>query len=76
MNRGLYNELVTHVEKILHGAADVRFDQPYDEIKISNVVFSHKIYDLFDEIKNHRKKNGSVGCHLILYFHRVRVWHL
>jgi thioester reductase-like protein len=56
---GLYNELVTHVEKILHGAADVRFDQPYDEIKISNVVFSHKIYDLFDEIKNHRKKTGQ-----------------
>lgn len=52
----LYNELVVKTEKILHGAADVRFDRPYDEIKISNVVFSHKIYDLFNEIKNYRKQ--------------------
>lgn len=55
----LYSELVSNTEKILHGAADVRFDQPYDEIKISNVVFSHKIYDLFDEIKNYRKTNDQ-----------------
>lgn len=60
----LYNELMTNVEKILHGAADVRFDRPYDEIKISNVVFSHKIYDLFDEIKNHRKKTGQTDATL------------
>ena len=56
---GLYNELVSNTEKILHGAADVRFDRPYDEIKISNVVFTHKIYDLFDKIKKYRKKTGQ-----------------
>jgi len=56
---GLYNELVSNTAKILHGAADVRFDRPYDEIKISNVVFTHKIYDLFDKIKNYRKKTGQ-----------------
>ncbi|RJP94849.1 MAG: hypothetical protein C4518_02480 [Desulfobacteraceae bacterium] len=55
----MYSDLVKNTEKILHGAADVRFDRPYEEIKISNVVFSHKIYDLFDEIKNHRKQNSQ-----------------
>jgi len=54
----LYNELVTNVDKILHGAADVRFDQPYENIRISNVVFTEKIYDLFSAIKNHRSETG------------------
>lgn len=51
----LYSELIEKTEKILHGAADVRFDQPYDMIRFPNVVFSHKIYDLFDAIKQHRE---------------------
>ncbi len=60
----IYAELVSNTEKILHGAADVRFDQPYDEIKISNVIFSHKIYELFDKIKNHRKENSQTDATL------------
>jgi len=51
----LYSEIIEKTEKILHGAADVRFDQPYEKIRISNVVFSQKIYDLFDSIKQHRE---------------------
>jgi len=51
----LYAELVSNTEQILHGAADVRFDQPYDEIKISNVIFTYKIYGLFDDVKNYRR---------------------
>ena len=54
----LYAELVSNTEQILHGAADVRFDQPYDEIKISNVLFTHKIYDLFDDIKQYRRAHN------------------
>jgi thioester reductase-like protein len=42
------------VDKILHGAADVRFDQPYDEIRIPNVVFVEKVYALFAEIRERR----------------------
>jgi thioester reductase-like protein len=52
----LYDELVKNTEKILHGAADVRFDQPYDAIRMPNVVFTHKIYDLFSDIKKYRKQ--------------------
>ncbi len=55
----LYSELIENTEKILHGAADVRFDQPYEKIKVANVIFSHKIYDLFDKIKNYRKTNNQ-----------------
>ena len=51
----MYMELVQNTEKILHGAADVRFDQPYENIRISNVVFTQKIYELFDAIKQHRR---------------------
>jgi thioester reductase-like protein len=55
----LYDELVTHTDKILHGAADVRFDQPYEKIRMPNVVFTEKIYDLFNEIKQYRKQTGQ-----------------
>lgn len=54
-----YEELVENTEKILHGAADVRFDQPYESIRIPNVVFTHKIYDLYSRIKQHRAANGK-----------------
>lgn len=50
----LYAELIKNTDKILHGAADVRFDQPYDSIRLPNVVFTQKIYALFNEIKQHR----------------------
>ena len=55
----LYSELIENTEKILHGAADVRFDQPYEKIKVPNVVFSKKIYAIFDGIKEHRKTHGK-----------------
>lgn len=55
----LYRELIQSVDKILHGAADVRFDQPYENIKISNVDFTRKMYDLFDEIKEKRHAAGQ-----------------
>src|SRR6056297_1781690 len=38
----MYQELIENTEKILHGAADVRFDQPYEKIRIPNVVFTEK----------------------------------
>ena len=53
----LYAKLIANTDKILHGAADVRFDQPYEKIRLPNVVFTQKIYALFDEIKQHRSKN-------------------
>ena len=55
----LYTELIEKTDKILHGAADVRFDQPYEAIRLPNVVFSHKIYDLFDAVKQHRELYGK-----------------
>ncbi len=55
----IYTELVECTGKILHGAADVRFDQPYEKIRIPNVVFTRKIYELFDAIKAHRQNNGQ-----------------
>ncbi len=55
----MYDELVQKVEKILHGAADVRFDQPYEAIRMPNVVFTHKIYELFADIKKYRKTAGK-----------------
>jgi thioester reductase-like protein len=51
----LYSELIENTEKILHGAADVRFGQPYEKMRIPNVVFPRKIYDLFDAIKQYRE---------------------
>src|SRR6056297_894472 len=54
----MYQELVQNTEKLLHGAADVRFDQPYDSIRIPNVEFTEKIYGLFNEIKQHRRSAG------------------
>ncbi len=54
----MYQELIENTEKILHGAADVRFDQPYEKIRIPNVVFTEKIYALFDAIKQHRRTAG------------------
>lgn len=51
----LYSELIEKTEKILHGAADVRFDQPYETIRIPNVVFSQKIYELYDAVRQHRE---------------------
>ena len=59
INPALYSELIEKTEKILHGAADVRFDQPYDVIRIPNVMFSQKIYDLLDAIKQHRELYGK-----------------
>ena len=55
----LYLELIENAEKILHGAADVRFDQPYDKIRLPNVVFTQKIYDLYGDIKCHRAGCGK-----------------
>jgi thioester reductase-like protein len=55
----MYTELIEKTDKILHGAADVRFDQPYEAIRLPNVVFSHKIYDLFDAVKQHRELYGK-----------------
>lgn len=51
---GLRAEIVERVDKILHGAADVRFGQPYDTIRISNVVFAEKVYALFAEVRERR----------------------
>ncbi|NOY70164.1 MAG: NAD-dependent epimerase/dehydratase family protein [Deltaproteobacteria bacterium] len=55
----VYIELVENTEKILHGAADVRFDQPYEKIRVSNVEFTEKIYSLFADIRDHRKAGGK-----------------
>ena len=55
----IYSELIENTEKILHGAADVRFDQPYEKIRIPNFVFSKKIYALFGEIKQYRTTHGK-----------------
>lgn len=52
-------ELIDNTEKILHGAADVRFNQPYEKIKISNVDFTKKIYDLYTRVKNRRDTAGK-----------------
>jgi len=54
IDSGMYAELVQNTEKILHGAADVRFDQPYEVICKPNVIFTYKIYDLFNDIKKLR----------------------
>jgi nucleoside-diphosphate-sugar epimerase len=51
---GLRALIVASVEKIIHGAADVRFDQPYSAIRIPNVVFAEQVYALFAEIREHR----------------------
>lgn len=61
---GIYDELVVNVEKILHGAADVRFDQPYEKIRISNVVFTEKIYDLLSDIRQYRRESGKTEATL------------
>jgi nucleoside-diphosphate-sugar epimerase len=50
-----YAELIGCTDKILHGAADVRFDQPYEAIKIANVEFTIEIYNLFRKIREHRR---------------------
>jgi thioester reductase-like protein len=55
----LYEELTQNTDKIIHGAADVRFDKPYEEIKISNFDFTCKIYELFSRIKNRQEKDGA-----------------
>lgn len=55
----VYVDLVENTEKILHGAADVRFDQPYEKIRVSNVEFTQKIYSLFSDIQNNRKTAGK-----------------
>jgi len=51
---GLRAGIVSRVDRIIHGAADVRFDQPYAAIRIPNVVFVEQVYALFDEIREHR----------------------
>jgi len=55
----LYSELVENAEKILHGAADVRFDQPYEKIKVVNVEFTKKLYQLYDKIKSYRLEHNK-----------------
>jgi len=62
----VYQELITNTDQILHGAADVRFDQPYEKIRIPNVVFTKKIYDLYSEIKRYRK--NSKKSDVVLYY--------
>jgi nucleoside-diphosphate-sugar epimerase len=63
---GLYEELVARVEKILHGAADVRFDQPYETIRVSNVVFTEKIYALYSAMRDRRA--STVASAPTLYY--------
>ncbi len=55
----MYAELVENTEKILHGAADVRFDQPYEKIRVSNVVFTLKMHELYAQIRQHRNDSGK-----------------
>lgn len=62
----MYAELIARTDKILHGAADVRFDQPYEKIKIANVEFTIEIYNLFRRIKEHRRATGA--SEPILYY--------
>jgi nucleoside-diphosphate-sugar epimerase len=47
-------ELVARVDAILHGAADVRFDQSYAAIRIPNVVLAEQVYALFADMRAHR----------------------
>lgn len=54
----LYAELVQNTDKILHGAADVRFDQPYETIRVPNVVFTLKVYDLFSAMEERRRREN------------------
>jgi len=63
----IYEKIVLNTEKILHGAADVRFDQPYEKIRISNVEFTEKIYELFSDIRRFRKtaKKSEPVCYYI-----------
>jgi nucleoside-diphosphate-sugar epimerase len=63
---GLRAEIVERVDKILHGAAEVRFDQPYDTIRISNVVFAEKVYALFAEVRERR--TAFHGKPITLYY--------
>jgi len=49
-----YDELVMNLDNILHGAADVRFDQPFYKIKISNVDFALAILNLYHDLKKYR----------------------
>ena len=51
---GLRAELVARVDAILHGAADVRFDQPYAAIRIPNVVFAEQVFGLLADMRAHR----------------------
>ncbi len=55
----IWEELALRVEKILHGAADVRFDQSYEAIRVSNVVFTEKIYALYSAVRDRRASNGQ-----------------
>lgn len=56
---GDFSEIVSRAGKILHGAADVRFDQPYHAIRIPNVVFTQKIHALHRAIFERRKASGA-----------------
>lgn len=51
--------ILSRVGKILHGAADVRFDQPYSGIRISNVVFTEKMLALHRAIRDRRTASGQ-----------------
>ena len=59
IGQAVYLKIVQNIEKILHGAADVRFNQPYNAIQISNVVFSKKIYGLYSDIKHYRQETNQ-----------------
>jgi thioester reductase-like protein len=56
---GEWAMLVDRVDKILHGAADVRFDQPYDVIRVANVIFTEKIYGLYAAIRDRRTASSA-----------------
>ncbi len=54
----MYRELLQNVEKVLHGAADVRFDQPYERIRVPNVVFTEKMAAIFEAVNQQRRCEG------------------
>lgn len=60
----VFKELVENTDKILHGAADVRFNQSYEDIKIANVDFTRRIYELFTQIRGYRHEAGKTPATL------------
>ena len=56
-----WEELAAWTDCILHGAADVRFDRPYEEIRVVNVDFTTTILALHDAIGGHRPRLFYIG---------------